>query len=406
VINLSLGGYNAGPVAEWVYREARDQGVIIVAAAGNDGSSLPSYPAAFDSVVSVSALAMDESRASYSNWGDTIDVAAPGGDGGNSSEMVLSTCGEESGGAVDYTYAYMQGTSMASPHMAGVVALMKSLYPGMTPDEFDYLLEGGYLTRDIGDEGRDDSFGWGLIDAYKAVSVVRDGSIDATLPAVLTVSPTVMHFGAALSSLEAVVANSGGGALALADGSPTWSASWLSVTASGDVGADGLGAYLVAVDPEGLSEGKYYDTIFFTAAGGDEKEISVILRVASEVEGTDTGYYYILLIDARTHETVGQVETGGAGGVYDYSFDELAYGGSYIILGGTDPDNDYYICDSGEACGAYTSLDSPLELTVTSDLSEIDFTTDAVPDLSSVAVLQALGISLPLEREALEKDGE
>jgi serine protease len=380
--------------------------VIIIAAAGNDDNSSPSYPAAYDGVVSVSAVAMDESLASYSNWGDTVDVAAPGGDGSNPSGMVLSTCGEESGGTVDYTYAFMQGTSMASPHVAGVVALMKSLYPGMTPDEFDYLLQGGYLTRDIGDAGRDDFFGWGLIDAHKAVSVVQDGSIDEALPASLTVSQTVMHFGAALSSIEVAVTNSGGGTLALADGSPTWSASWLSVTASGDVGADGLGTYVVTVDREGLSEGKYYETVFFTASGGGEKEVSVIMRVASEEESTDTGYYYILLINADTHETVGQVETGGAGGVYGYSFDGLSYGESYIILAGTDPDNDYHICNSGEACGAYMSLGSPVELTVKSDLSGINFTTDVIPDLSSATVLQNLGISLPLDREALEQDEE
>jgi serine protease len=408
VINLSLGG-PSGSVGESVYQEARAQGVIIIAAAGNDESSSPSYPAAYDGVVSVSAVTISESLAWYSNYGDTIDVAAPGGDSGDENDdgyadKVLSTNGDGSGGDLEYTYELMNGTSMASPHVAGVVALMKSLYPGMTPDEFDYLLEGGYLTRDIGDEGRDDFFGWGIIDAYKAVLVVQDGNIDETLPAILSVSPSVMNFGAAVSSAEVTVENSGGGTLALADGSPAWSASWLDVTASGDVGADGLGTYVVTVDREGLSPIEYFDTITFTASGGAQKEVEVNMRVPEDGENVDAGYYYILLVDPETSETVKQVGTGGVDGLYEYTFEDLSYNDSYVIFAGTDPDNDLSICGNGEACGAYMSLDGPVELEVQGDLSGLDFTTDAIFNLSSASGGQEASGFLPLQRDATTQE--
>jgi serine protease len=411
VINLSLGSDSDSQVLESACEEARAQGVIVVAAAGNDNSSRSTYPAAFDGVVSVSAVAIDESLASYSNYGDTIDVAAPGGDSGDEdgngySDMVLSTWGDDSGGSIDMVYGFSMGTSMAAPHVAGVAALMKSLYPGLTPNEFDALLQGGYLTRDIGDGGRDDHFGWGLIDAYKAVSVVRDGDIDEVQSAILSVSPSVLNFGTLLSSIGVTAENIGGGSLALADGSPTWNAAWLNVTASDDVGTDGLGTYVVAVDRDGQPEGTYYDTITFTASEGAEKEVAVAMRVASEEEGRDTGYYYILLMDPETYETIGQVETDGSDDGYEYSFQGLSHGDSYVIFAGTDPDNDYIICGNGEACGAYLSMDSPVELTVESDLSGIDFTTDALFNLSSVAGFQGAGSGLPLRRDTSREDGE
>ncbi len=203
VINMSLGGGSFSQTEKDIIDLVRAEGVVIVAAAGNDYTSVPSYPAAYDGVVSVSAVGPEKALAPYSNFGATIDVAAPGGDlskdvnNDSIGDGVLSTSGDDSsaGGAIRNVYSYYQGTSMACPHMAGVVALMKSLDPDMTPDWLDNLIRQGFITEDLAGNGpatRDNSFGYGLIDAYKAVLAAADPS---QIPSLLIVNTLALNFG-------------------------------------------------------------------------------------------------------------------------------------------------------------------------------------------------------------------
>ena len=82
MINLSLGGGSPSAAEQAAFDAARAAGVVSVAAAGNESTTAPSYPAAYQNVISVSAIGIDSSLASYSNTGSTVDVAAPGGDFG------------------------------------------------------------------------------------------------------------------------------------------------------------------------------------------------------------------------------------------------------------------------------------------------------------------------------------
>lgn len=151
VINMSLGGADAdfsAPAVEY----ARSQGVVVVAAAGNESSAAPSYPAALPGVVSVSALEEDGSVASYSNYGSTIDLAAPG-------SHILST--------VPDGYAYMSGTSMAAPYVAGVAALIRAASP-----QADVPAVLAATAVDAGSPGRDDYYGDGVVNAFAAVTSV------------------------------------------------------------------------------------------------------------------------------------------------------------------------------------------------------------------------------------------
>lgn len=377
IINLSLGGGVYSQIGQDVYTQVRDAGVIIIAAAGNDSTDAPGYPASYDGVVSVSAVDMEGNLAPYSNFGQFIDIAAPGGDtskdvnGDGYQDGVLSTAGDDSSEYIKFVYKFYQGTSMAAPHVAGVIALMKSLYPGLTPDELDILLQSGDITADLGSPGRDNLFGYGLIDAYKAVVAAELASSGVQPPPnpTLVVTPSSVNFGTDVSSVTISVTNGGGGTLS-AD-TPTDSVTWLDITPS-VVDSNGLGSYTVSVDRTGLSDGIYTATITFTSSA-NTVTVQVIIKVGATITG-DAGYHYVLLVDPDTFDTIAQVEVEAISGIYSYTFTDVQ-SGTYMIFAGTDSDNDQYICAIGEACGAYISLDMPKPVTVNSDLTGLDFDT-------------------------------
>ncbi len=198
VMNISLGGPGASPTEQAVYDQARAAGVVIVAAAGNDGTSELNYPAAFPGVIAVGAVDINKARAPYSNFGSWVSVVAPGGNmaqdvnGDGKPDGVLSTVATDSSGALVNAYGIYQGTSMATPHMAGVMALMKAVAPGLTPQAIANLLTSGALTDDLGAPGKDDQFGYGLINASKAVTAAGGGSAPGSFQAI---DPSLLSFG-------------------------------------------------------------------------------------------------------------------------------------------------------------------------------------------------------------------
>lgn len=182
VINFSLGSRLFLPGFQAVIDQIRAAGVVIVAAAGNDGIDEMNYPAAFPGVIAVGAVDINKARAYYSNFGSWISVVAPGGNtaqdvnGDGRPDGVLSTATTDRSGALVNDYAIWQGTSMATPHVAGVMALIKAVAPSLTPQAITSLLVSGALTDDLGAAGRDDQFGYGLINASKAVAAAGGGS--------------------------------------------------------------------------------------------------------------------------------------------------------------------------------------------------------------------------------------
>lgn len=167
IINMSLGGSGFSTVLGTAVAQAYANGSLVIAAAGNDNSSTPNYPASFPDVVSVSAVAPTLNRASYSSFGTSVDVTAPGG----------QTSTGPSHGVLSTTWNYVtnqanidswQGTSMATPHVAGIAALVLAREPQLTAAQLSARLIN--YSIDIGSPGPDQLFGAGLVNARNAIT--------------------------------------------------------------------------------------------------------------------------------------------------------------------------------------------------------------------------------------------
>jgi serine protease len=165
VINMSLGGGGTcDTTTQNAINSARSRGTVVVVAAGNESQNASnSNPANCSGVITVAATNRSGGRASYSNYGTIVDVAAPGGDSG---AAILSTlnAGTKSPGADSYA-GYM-GTSMATPHVAAVVALMLSKNPNLTPDQVESSLKASTRPFPASCSG----CGTGIVDASAAVN--------------------------------------------------------------------------------------------------------------------------------------------------------------------------------------------------------------------------------------------
>jgi serine protease len=168
VINMSLGGGGESQIMKDAIEYAYNKGVVIVAAAGNENRDSASYPARYARVISVAAIDAQGEKAEFSNYGAGIDISAPGG--GNGSKIWQETIDPSTNTPVIVGF---QGTSMAAPHVAGVVALIKST--GVTaPDEVLAVLQ--QSVRKI-DTDPHNYYGAGHLDAAAAVKLAQKGKI-------------------------------------------------------------------------------------------------------------------------------------------------------------------------------------------------------------------------------------
>jgi subtilisin family serine protease len=291
VINLSLGGTG---VCQTAYQGAIDEvtaaGSTVVVAAGNSDADCYNFsPASCSKVITVASVNRLGGRAFYSNFGTSVAISGPGGEQGylGDPDGVLSTLNSGATSPVATpsgdTYEYYQGTSMAAPHISGVVSLMLSVKPSLTPAQVQEILQGTArpFPTDTGSMGGDCTrllCGAGIVDAT--------GAVRAVIPPVIGTTVKSIGFAAFAGARTSVsnslgIYNTGGGSL---QWSVSGDASWLVLSPRAGTGD---GTVAVSADATGLAAGSYTAAITVAAAGSSNTPVTIpVALTVSSVDNT------------------------------------------------------------------------------------------------------------------------
>ena len=176
-VNMSLGGPWASSFVVDMVEYALERGVMVVASSGNDCQRIHKYPAAYQGVMAVGASDASDRRATFSTWGQFVSVVAPG-------ESIISTS------VVSNTsYVSMSGTSMAAPHVTGLIGYMLTFNPDLKPDQIKTYIEqnADYIN---GQTDFSEETGWGRINVLKTIeAVINDYNASRTPPSNYVYSP-------------------------------------------------------------------------------------------------------------------------------------------------------------------------------------------------------------------------
>ena len=256
-MNLSLGSTGGGCSSSYqgVFNDLYDRNISVVSSSGNAAQEAPGaygYPASCENVISVGATAATGLRAYYSTYNDAVDIAAPGGDVGADvnadgySDGVLAFDSNED-------LSFYQGTSMASPHVAGAIGILYALVPELLASQVDALIIDGHLVDDIGPEGKDDDYGYGLLNINKAVArIIDEEGLDFTYG---SINPGTANLGLEFNSYDITITKVGDGELSVASITNDLPSA---VTISEiDVDESGFGRYRLTFDRSSLPDGLY-----------------------------------------------------------------------------------------------------------------------------------------------------
>lgn len=283
----------------------------------------------------------------------------------------------DNGGNRIATLGFLQGTSMASPHVAGVMALMRYLDPTITPAEIDALLAAGSLTTDLGASGFDTQYGYGLIDADKAavVAMNRRGSPVPTPAGQVVAEPGALDFGSFQSSGLLRLIHSGSSSERVSSFTSLQAA--LTIRATGVDTSSGLGSYTLEVDRSKLALGAHFLTARFLLSSGRTLDVPVAVTKSAGSAGRAGGFgpLYVLLLDPDSGDVLEQTQASATAGGYTWRIGGVT-AARVTVIAGTDLDNDGYICQRGEACGGFPLLEAVIDgqaVVVGSGRSDLDF---------------------------------
>lgn len=366
VINLSLGwpvrgrkAVDPGATVRNAVAYAHGKGVTIVCASGNDGTPAVAYPAAYDDYcIAVGATRYDETRATYSNYGSSLDIVAPGGDvdvdqngDGYVDGVLQNTFNPNTGDVKDFGYWFFDGTSMATPHVSGVAALL--IARGATgPDQVRQALQ--TTAEDKGESGWDKHYGHGLLDAAAAIAAIGPPN---NAP---TVSITAPADGS--SQVSGVTISFAGNATDTEDGDLTASMIW----ASDKDGQIGTGGAFSAT----LSDGTHTVTASVTDSGGKVGSAAITVTVVppvGSISGTVTNLSGDPIEGATVATDTGQSAQSAADGTYTIS---------------DVPVGERSVTASATGCQPQTQTAGVIESATTN----LDFSLIAVPTPSTVTV--------------------
>ena len=357
VINMSLGSVRSSCSNSYqqAINDIYSRGITLVAASGNDAQEYPGsygYPASCNNVISVGALDVVQQRSYYSTYNDQVDIAAPGGDltadinaDGYRDGILAFETNEDLG--------FLQGTSMASPHVAGAIAVLYALVPNLQPFQIDGLLADGHLTDDIGDTGKDDEYGFGALNLQKAVNrIIDDEGLDFTYG---TIDINSLNFGLDVDSYQFNVNKIGDGELSVSE-LETNIPSAISINEV-NVDSDGFGSYSVSVDRSSLPDGLYQGNIQVTFSNENSASFSVSFQV-----GADRERIYIPSVYIALYNDDGDFVLGGSlemtDGVINFIANDVPLDNYYFGFSTT---IDRFIFDPAEFLNYYPDASSPYD---------------------------------------------
>ena len=178
VVNLSLGGPDTQcPLAlQRAVTAAIDAGTMVIASSGNGGPpGAPNVPGSCDGVISVGSVTPGSDLSSFSTANEYVDIVGPGGSGEGTVAADILTTSAYAGGQETTEYAAVAGTSFSAPYVTGVAALILAVNPALTPTQVESLLES--TATDLGPAGRDDDYGWGLVNADAVLEAAAGGPV-------------------------------------------------------------------------------------------------------------------------------------------------------------------------------------------------------------------------------------
>lgn len=369
IINLSLGLNINSFVIEDAIRDAAATGVIIVAAAGNEQSDLPFYPAYYPEVFGVGSVNHTGFRSLFSNFGDNVDVMAPGGTDINSIYFDGVDDDVIAPSRLD-RYELSIGTSFAAPHVAAIAALMKELDPSLDNASFMRALERGELTE----QGMPEQFyGAGLINAQKAVYAAGADSLNE-----LEVFPSNLSFGNYASSASLFIGNAGSDDLTIELISAN--VPWLDISLD-SVDAQGASRYVITVDPNQVSDQAQQAMIeveYRLDGGVLLNETVPVFKAAADVAGQLSRVYVYLLRKQEVNAAAGSYDIYRAqrfddvNATANFQFFDVPEG-EYYLEASTDSDGDARLFDKGEAVGAYRLSNNASSLVVDRDRIDVSF---------------------------------